>query len=122
MDQKVKMQRADRELKIAIKSFKSKMNDSEYMILFDKDLNAKELEERNSSALQQMADFIENNLDVGPYMKKSMFEKGIAIPFTRSKSQISIRSNISAAGSDYSIAMSSASSKGLFIIKNMYNS
>lgn len=112
MDQKVKMQRAERELKQSLKSCKAKMIDAEVMAIFEKDLNAKELEERNSSALQQMADFIENNADVGPYMKKSMFEKGIAIPFTRSKSQVSIRSNISAAGSDYSIAMSSGSSKG----------
>lgn len=80
MDQKVKHQRADRELKASIRSAKQKINDSDFMLIYEKYLNAKELEDRNTSALQQLADLVDNNLDMSPMVSSFLFEKGLSMP------------------------------------------
>lgn len=80
MDQKVKHQRADRELKSSIRSAKQKVNDSDFMSIYEKYLNSKELEERNASALQQLADLVDNNLDMSPMVSNFLFEKGLSMP------------------------------------------
>lgn len=80
MDQKVKHQRADRELKASIRSAKQKINDSYFMLIYEKYLNAKELEDRNTSALQQLADLVDNNLDMSPMVSSFLFEKGLSMP------------------------------------------
>lgn len=80
MDQKVKHQRADRELKVSIRSAKQKINDSDFMLIYEKYLNAKELEDRNTSALQQLADLVDNNLDMSPMVSSFLFEKGLSMP------------------------------------------
>lgn len=124
LDQKVKLQRAERELKAAIKAAKMKITDPLFMASFEKDLLVKEIEERNSSALQQLADLVDNNDEIGPSLSKYLFERGLSMPvqISRTKSQTSWRSNyslgaesnglqIGAGGSDYSIQVVSASSK-----------
>lgn len=125
IDQTVKKQRAERELKAATRSCRLAVNDLDFIALFEKDLLVKELEERNASALQQMANLAENNGNVGPSVAKAMFEKGITMPQgSRTKSNTSWKSNASgddgvgvgggvhsAAGSEYNGHVLSVSSK-----------
>jgi coiled-coil domain-containing protein 39 len=109
-EQKTKMARAERELKLVKKSARQKVDDSEYMAAFEADLAVKEQEERNTSALQQLADLVEANEEMEAIVSKHLVEKGISIPtqYGRTRSQISWRSEVSEAtgksrGEEYSV-------------------
>ncbi|XP_029724791.2 coiled-coil domain-containing protein 39 [Aedes albopictus] len=111
LDQKTKIQRAERELRLAIKAARAKTHDEDLLHTFQKDLNLKELEERNNMALHQMADLIEIFQELNPTVNKYFYDKGLRLPVVRrAKSQISWRSENSP-GSDYSGRDESGSSK-----------
>ncbi|XP_021711610.1 coiled-coil domain-containing protein 39 [Aedes aegypti] len=111
LDQKTKIQRAERELRLAIKAARAKTNDEDLLHTFQKDLNLKELEERNNMALHQMADLIEIFQEMNPTVNKYFYDKGLRLPVVRrAKSQISWRSENSP-GSDYSGRDDTGSSK-----------
>ncbi|XP_039452121.1 coiled-coil domain-containing protein 39 [Culex pipiens pallens] len=111
LDQKTKIQRAERELRLAIKAAKAKTNDEELLLTFQKDLNLKELEERNSMAMHQIADLVDFAPDLNPTVSKYFYDKGLRLPvIRRTKSQISWRSENSP-GSDLSGRGDTASSK-----------
>ncbi|XP_058825431.1 coiled-coil domain-containing protein 39 [Topomyia yanbarensis] len=111
LDQKTKIQRAERELRLAIKAAKSKTNDEDLLVTFQKDLSLKELEERNSLVLHQIADLIELFPEMNPTVNKYFYDKGLRLPTVRrTKSQISWRSENSP-GSEYSGRADSTSSK-----------
>ena len=79
-EQKSKIERAQRELKMARKAMIAKVVDREYIRNFERDLNAKELEERNTSALQQLADLVDSVMGMGPVVTKHLYEKGLSMP------------------------------------------
>uniref|UniRef100_A0A1Q3FT41 Coiled-coil domain-containing protein 39 n=1 Tax=Culex tarsalis TaxID=7177 RepID=A0A1Q3FT41_CULTA len=111
LDQKTKIQRAERELRLAVKAAKAKTNDEELLLTFQKDLNLKELEERNSMAMHQIADLVDFAPDLNPTVSKYFYDKGLRLPvIRRTKSQISWRSENSP-GSDLSGRGDTASSK-----------
>lgn len=100
LDQKLKLQRAEREMKIACKKVKQKVDDKEMMDLIERDLLVRELQEQNSSALQQMADLVDANPDMMGCVAQHLYEKGLSMPMGggRAKSQISWRSDVSVGG------------------------
>ncbi|GAB0099201.1 Coiled-coil domain-containing protein 39 [Sergentomyia squamirostris] len=93
LEQKVKLHRAEREMKQAYKAAKLKINDSDFLAIQDRDFVARELEEQNSSALQQLADLVDANPDLGPAVSKYLLDKGLSMPTSRAKSQISWKSD-----------------------------
>uniref|UniRef100_A0A182QA91 Coiled-coil domain-containing protein 39 n=1 Tax=Anopheles farauti TaxID=69004 RepID=A0A182QA91_9DIPT len=111
LEQRTKIQRAERELKLAIKAAKAKTNDDDLMLIFQKDLNLKELEERNGNALQHLADLVEQNSELAASVTKHCYERGLRLPLIkRTKSQISWRSENSH-GTEYSGRVDTISSK-----------
>uniref|UniRef100_A0A1B0GH82 Coiled-coil domain-containing protein 39 n=1 Tax=Lutzomyia longipalpis TaxID=7200 RepID=A0A1B0GH82_LUTLO len=58
-----------------------------------RDFTARELEEQNSSALQQLADIVEANPGLGPAVSKYLLDKGLSMPTSRAKSQTSWKSD-----------------------------
>uniref|UniRef100_A0A182NQL3 Coiled-coil domain-containing protein 39 n=1 Tax=Anopheles dirus TaxID=7168 RepID=A0A182NQL3_9DIPT len=111
LEQRTKIQRAERELKLAIKAAKAKTNDDDLMLIFQKDLNLKELEERNGNALQHLADMVEQNTELAASVTKHCYERGLRLPLIkRTKSQISWRSENSH-GTEYSGRVDTISSK-----------
>lgn len=101
MDQKLKLERAEREMKIAHKKVKQQVGDKEMMELIENDLLAKELQESNKSALQQLADLVDAHPDMMGCVAQHLYEKGLSMPMgSRTKSQISWRSDLSKAEKD----------------------
>lgn len=80
IDQREKIERAERELKLAIKAVRRKYVDSDFLRLFERDLNTRELEERDNSALQQLADCVETYSEMGPSVTRYLYEKGLKMP------------------------------------------
>ena len=59
-------------------------------------MKIRELEDRNSAALQQLADMVDSIIGLGPIISKHLYEKGLSIPqpqSSRIRSQTSIRSD-----------------------------
>lgn len=50
------------------------------LIIFQKDLNVKELEERNTSSLQQLAEMVDSVAGMGPIVTRDLYEKGLRMP------------------------------------------
>lgn len=99
LDQKLKLQRAEREMKISHKKVRQKINDKEFMELIERDLMVRELKEQNASALQQLADLVDANPDMMGCVAQHLYEKGLSMPMgSRAKSQISWRSETSHGG------------------------
>ncbi|XP_063697855.1 coiled-coil domain-containing protein 39 [Culicoides brevitarsis] len=80
IDQREKLDRAERELKLTIKAVRRKYVDSDFLRLFERDLNTREIEERDNSALQQLADCVDTYPDIGPSVTRYLYEKGLKIP------------------------------------------
>lgn len=112
-EQKSKLERAERELKIARKAMVQKIGDRDYIRIFEvrhetkiadkyhlqfnsillilqKDLTAKELEGRNATALQQLANMVDTVSGMGPVVTKHLYEKGLQMP-VQSTAAISTR-------------------------------
>lgn len=103
IDQKLKLQRAERETKISFKKVKQKVGDKELMELIERDLGVKELQEQNKSALQQLADLVDSNPDMMGCVAQHLYEKGLSMPMgSRAKSQTSWRSDHSNDGVKFS--------------------
>lgn len=50
------------------------------IIASQKDVKAKELEERNTSALQQLSEMVDSVMGLGPVVTKHLYEKGLQMP------------------------------------------
>lgn len=100
LDQKLKLQRAEREMKISHKKVRQKINDKEFMELIERDLRVRELKQQNASALQQLADLVDANTDMMGCVAQHLYEKGLSMPMgsRATKSQISWRSETSHGG------------------------
>lgn len=91
-DQETKMERADRELKISFKGAKRRIKDHEFMSHFEKDLRIKEGDEKNNSAMQQLADLVEGVPEMTQTVTRHFLERGLSLPSSymhRSKSHCS---------------------------------
>lgn len=97
IDQETKLERADREMKVAFKAAKRRIKDSEFLALYEKDLTLKERDDRNNSALQQVADLVEVHPDMGQTVTRHFLERGLSLPpnARRAKSQCSWKSETS---------------------------
>lgn len=94
LDQKLKLQRAEREMKISHKKVKQKISDRDFMELIERDLLVRELQELNASALQQLSDLVDANPDMMGCVAQHLYEKGLSMPMgSRAKSQVSWRSD-----------------------------
>ncbi|XP_055904786.1 coiled-coil domain-containing protein 39 [Eupeodes corollae] len=83
LDQAVKIQRANREVKTAWKTTRQRSFDSVFLTIYNKELDLRELEKRNSTALQLFADIIDNDSDLAPHTTKMLYAKGIECPKAR---------------------------------------
>lgn len=97
VDQETKLERADREMKIAFKGAKRRIKDQDFIILFEKDMLVKERDERNNLSLQQIADLVEIYPDMGQTVTRYFLERGLSLPpnYSRTKSQCSWESGTS---------------------------
>lgn len=79
-DQENKLERADRELKMAFKTAKRRIKDHEFMSHFEKDLRIKESDEKNDSAMQQIAELVENTPEAAQTVTRHFLERGLSLP------------------------------------------
>ncbi|XP_017031178.1 coiled-coil domain-containing protein 39 [Drosophila kikkawai] len=89
-EQRVKMERAQREIRMQLREIKAKPISEEFMEQFERDLQAQEMEARNSKALNMLAD-LANSDESGPEILHYMLSKGIKLPMhlKRTRSTIS---------------------------------
>lgn len=110
LDQKNKLTRAERELKTAKKAIKQRIISSEFFELYDRDLDLRELEQRNQNVLNQLGDIAYADDEMGPKIARHILNRGMKMPhmLQKSRSSLSWRSDTS-----YD-AMSISSSKGWY--------
>lgn len=97
LDQETKKERADREMRSSFKTAKRRIKDQDFMILFEKNLEIKESDERNNSTLQQLAELTDNFPEMASTITKYFIERGLSLPASirRAKSQCSWKSETS---------------------------
>ncbi|KAG5682425.1 hypothetical protein PVAND_011778 [Polypedilum vanderplanki] len=97
LDQETKKERADREMKTAYKAAKRRLKDQDFMNLYTRNIEYKEYEERNNSALQQLADLVDNYNEMTQTVTRYFLERGLSLPthVRRTKSQCSWKSETS---------------------------
>lgn len=96
-DQETKLERSHRDMQTAFKAAKRRIKDQEFITLFEKDLMLKERDERNNSALQQVADLVETIPEMSQTVTRHFLERGLSLPLNirRAKSQCSWKSETS---------------------------
>ncbi|CAD7093371.1 unnamed protein product [Hermetia illucens] len=95
-DQKQKIQRAERELKAAHKVARQRCCEGDNFVQFERELDLRELEEKNTTGLQLLADLVEMSPDLAPVVSTLLYEKGMKIP------QVKRVKHMSSYQSDYS--------------------
>ncbi len=107
LDQDTKKERADRDMRLAYRAAKRRIKNEEFMMLYDKNIQLGENEERGNLTLQQMADLIDNYPEMSMTVTKFFIERGLSLPtiIRRVKSQCSWKS-------ETSIEMEDISSRG----------
>lgn len=97
LEQDTKKERADREMKLAYRAAKRRIKDEEFMMLYDRNIELGETEDRGNSALQQMADLMDNYPEMSSTVTKVFIERGLSLPASirRAKSQCSWKSETS---------------------------
>lgn len=95
-DQKQKIQRAERELKAAHKVARQRYCEGDNFVQFERELDLRELEEKNTTGLQLLADLVEMSPDLAPVVSTLLYEKGMKIP------QVKRVKHMSSYQSDYS--------------------
>lgn len=93
-EQKLKMERANRDIQNLLKEIKQKGISDEYLELFQRDLSLQELELRNRKALNLLTDMASSDAD-GPKIIRFMLDKGLKMPtqLKPARSCISSKSN-----------------------------
>ncbi|XP_037893661.1 coiled-coil domain-containing protein 39 [Glossina fuscipes] len=96
-EQKIKMHRADHELKQALKAIKQQNISNELLELYEHDIDLKELEKRNMNVLNQLGDIADNDYELGPKIARAIADRGMKLPHLlhKTRSGISWRSDIS---------------------------
>ncbi|KAH8288347.1 hypothetical protein KR054_001352 [Drosophila jambulina] len=89
-EQRVKLDRAQREIRMQLREIQAKPISEEFMEQFERDLNAQELEARNSKALNMLTD-LANSDESGPEILHYMLSKGVKLPMhlKRTRSTVS---------------------------------
>ena len=97
VDQETKIERAQRDMKTALKAAKRHVKDQEFIRLFEKDNLIKERDEQNNSSLQQVADLVESIPDMSQTVTRHFLERGLSLPAIarRARSQCSWKSETS---------------------------
>jgi hypothetical protein len=97
LDQETKKERAEREMRISYKAAKRRIKNDEFMVLFDKNVDVKQVDDNNNSALQQLADLVDNFSEMGQTVTRYFLERGLSLPpnVRRAKSQCSWKSETS---------------------------
>lgn len=83
MDQDTKLERAEREWKTSNKAAKRRVKDMEYLNLFEKDVLSRERDDRNNSAMQQLADLVDSIPEMSQTVTRHFVEKGLNLPVMR---------------------------------------
>lgn len=109
-DQKTKLQRAEREVRLALKTVRDRNLGKEFIDGYERELDLREFEYRNSSALNQLADMAENDDDIGPKVIRIMLEKGLKMPhlLPKTRSFASWRSDLSETSSSRGVFLNDA--------------
>uniref|UniRef100_A0A1A9ZDJ7 Coiled-coil domain-containing protein 39 n=1 Tax=Glossina pallidipes TaxID=7398 RepID=A0A1A9ZDJ7_GLOPL len=96
-EQKIKMHRADHELKQALKAIKQQNISNELLELYEHDVDLKELEKRNMNVLNQLGDIADNDYELGPKIARAIADRGMKLPHLlhKTRSGISWRSDMS---------------------------
>lgn len=96
-EQKIKLHRADHELKQALKAIKQQNISNELLELYEQDVDLKELEKRNMNVLNQLGDIADNDYELGPKIARAIADRGMKLPHLlhKTRSGISWRSDIS---------------------------
>lgn len=89
-EQRLKLERAQREIRTQLREIQAKPISEEFMELFERDLSVQELEARNSKALNMLTD-LANSDESGPEILHLMLRKGVKLPMhlKRTRSTIS---------------------------------
>jgi hypothetical protein len=97
LDQDTKKERAEREMKMSYKAAKRRIKDQEIINLFDRNIDYKEFDEKNSSTMQQLTDLVDNFPEMGQTVSRYFLERGLSLPASvrRTKSQCSWKSETS---------------------------
>lgn len=97
LDQETKKERADREMRGAFKAAKRRIKDQDFMLLYDKNIELNENDDRNNSGLQQLADLTDSYPEMASTITKYFIERGLSLPASirRAKSQCSWKSETS---------------------------
>jgi hypothetical protein len=83
MDQETKLERADRELKLATKAAKKRIKDLDFLSLFEKNIASRERDDRNNSAMQQLADLVDSIPEMTQNVTRHFLERGLSLPMVR---------------------------------------
>jgi coiled-coil domain-containing protein 39 len=97
LDQETKKERADREMRGAFKAAKRRIKDQDFMLLYEKNIELNENDDRNNSGLQQLADLTDSFPEMASTVTKYFIERGLSLPASirRAKSQCSWKSETS---------------------------
>lgn len=98
-EQNSKLRRAERDLKLAQKALRQKEYSASCMELIERDLDLKDLENRNYGVLHQLSSLTENDYVVGPKLYRALLERDIKLPhmIPRTRSMVSCRSGSTSA-------------------------
>ncbi|EDW95694.1 uncharacterized protein Dyak_GE25332 [Drosophila yakuba] len=99
-DQRLKLDRANREIRTQLREIKARPFSEEYLAQFERDLNLQELEARNTKALNMITD-LANSDEAGTDIIGILLRKGIKLPMhlKRTCSRVSWNSSSSAKSS-----------------------
>uniref|UniRef100_A0A1A9WS06 Coiled-coil domain-containing protein 39 n=1 Tax=Glossina brevipalpis TaxID=37001 RepID=A0A1A9WS06_9MUSC len=106
-EQKLKMRRADHELKQALKAIKQLNITNELFELYERDLDLKELEKRNMNVLNQLGDIASNDTELGPKIARAITDHGMKLPHLLHKTRSTISWRSDGSGCDGSLPLSS---------------
>ncbi|XP_033609697.1 coiled-coil domain-containing protein 39 isoform X2 [Cryptotermes secundus] len=78
-----KLQRAEKQLHKALRELRG-VSQTKPMALEKKDIEVRELQEQNQSALQQLAEFVARHIEAGPVVTRYLEEKCLVLPMSHS--------------------------------------
>lgn len=83
LDQKAKLERAARELKLARKTARAKVatdNACAFFAGFERQLHVRELEAANAAAMHQLAEMVDDIAGMATTVQEQLYERGLSIP------------------------------------------
>ncbi|EDV47818.1 coiled-coil domain-containing protein 39 [Drosophila erecta] len=96
-DQRLKLDRANREIRTQLREIKARPFSEEYLAQFERDLNLQELEARNTKALNMITD-LANSDEAGTNIIGILLRKGIKLPMHLKRTCSRVSWNSSSSG------------------------